>query len=40
VRLALAQQARQAGLRTPQALALAGFSSDRQWRRARQRAGS
>jgi transcriptional regulator GlxA family with amidase domain len=40
VRLALAQQAREAGLRTTQALALAGFSSDRQWRRARQRAAS
>jgi transcriptional regulator GlxA family with amidase domain len=40
VRLALAQQARASGLRTPQALALAGFSSDRQWRRARQRAAS
>jgi transcriptional regulator GlxA family with amidase domain len=40
VRLALAQQARAAGLRTPQALALAGFNSDRQWRRARQRAGN
>ena len=40
VRLALAQQARASGLRTPQALALAGFSSDRQWRRARQRASS
>ena len=40
VRLALAQQARAAGVRTPDALALAGFSSDRQWRRARQRAAS
>lgn len=38
VRLALAQEARQAGLRTKQALAVAGFRSDRQWRRARQRA--
>lgn len=38
VRLALAQQARQAGLRTQQAVDLAGFRSDRQWRRARQRA--
>jgi transcriptional regulator GlxA family with amidase domain len=40
VRLALAQQARQAGLRTQQAVSLAGFSSDRQWRRARQRAAN
>jgi transcriptional regulator GlxA family with amidase domain len=37
VRLALADQARAAGLRTAQAVTLAGFSSDRQWRRARQR---
>lgn len=38
VRLALAQDAKRAGLHTKQALALAGFSSDRQWRRARHRA--
>lgn len=38
VRLALAQEAKRAGLHTKEALALAGFSSDRQWRRARQRA--
>jgi len=38
VRLALAQDAKQAGLHTKQALALAGFRSDRQWRRARGRA--
>lgn len=40
VRLALAQQARAAGLRTADTLAFAGFRSDRQWRRARQRAGA
>lgn len=40
VRLALAQDARQTGLRTQQAVALAGFSSDRQWRRARSRAAA
>lgn len=38
VRLAMAEQARAAGLSSAHALALAGFSSDRQWRRARQRA--
>jgi len=37
VRLALAQQARERGARGGQAAALAGFRSDRQWRRARQR---
>ncbi len=38
VRLALAEQARGAGLQTKQAVSLAGFRTDRQWRRARQRA--
>lgn len=38
VRLSLAQEAKQAGLRTQQAVELAGFRSDRQWRRARGRA--
>lgn len=37
VRLALAHQARQHGASSSQAAALAGFQSDRQWRRARQR---
>lgn len=37
VRLALAQQAQAGGAGVGQAAALAGFSSDRQWRRARQR---
>jgi transcriptional regulator GlxA family with amidase domain len=37
VRVALAQQALRAGAATQQAAALAGFSSDRQWRRARGR---
>ena len=40
VRLALAQEAKRAGLRTKQAVAMAGFRSDRQWRRARGRATS
>ena len=40
VRLALASQARQHGASSSQAAALAGFQSDRQWRRARQRAGA
>jgi len=40
VRLSLAQEAKQAGLHTKQALELAGFRSDRQWRRARGRATS
>lgn len=38
VRLALAQEAQRAGLQTKQAVSLAGFRSDRQWRRARNRA--
>lgn len=38
VRLALAQEAKRAGLLTKQAVAMAGFRSDRQWRRARGRA--
>jgi transcriptional regulator GlxA family with amidase domain len=37
VRVALAQQALRAGAATQQAVALAGFASDRQWRRARGR---
>jgi transcriptional regulator GlxA family with amidase domain len=37
VRLALARQARGAGLQTKQAIELAGFRTDRQWRRARGR---
>jgi len=37
VRLALARQARQRGASVAQAALLGGFSSDRQWRRARQR---
>jgi transcriptional regulator GlxA family with amidase domain len=40
VRLALAQDARKTGLQTKQAVAIAGFRSDRQWRRARNRAAS
>ncbi|WP_374567219.1 GlxA family transcriptional regulator [Ideonella sp.] len=40
VRLSLAQEAKQAGLRTQQAVELAGFRSDRQWRRARGRAAA
>ncbi len=40
VRLSLAQEAKQAGLHTKQALELAGFRSDRQWRRARGRAAA
>jgi transcriptional regulator GlxA family with amidase domain len=38
VRRGLAEQALARGLSTPQALELAGFGSDRQWRRARARA--
>jgi transcriptional regulator GlxA family with amidase domain len=38
VRLALALQAKRAGLHTKQAVEMAGFRSDRQWRRARGRA--
>jgi transcriptional regulator GlxA family with amidase domain len=37
VRLSLAREARQAGLSVQQAVALAGFSSERQWRRAQAR---
>lgn len=37
VRLALAMEAKRAGLHTKQAVAVAGFRSDRQWRRARGR---
>ncbi|WP_141285322.1 GlxA family transcriptional regulator, partial [Ideonella azotifigens] len=40
VRLALAVEARAAGLAGKQAAALGGFSSERQWRRARQRSAS
>jgi transcriptional regulator GlxA family with amidase domain len=40
VRRGLAEQALARGLSTPQAIELAGFGSDRQWRRARARATS
>jgi transcriptional regulator GlxA family with amidase domain len=40
VRLSLAREARAAGLKTQQAIDLAGFRSDRQWRRARGRAAA
>lgn len=40
VRLALANEAKGAGLQTQRAIELAGFRSDRQWRRARGRAAA
>jgi transcriptional regulator GlxA family with amidase domain len=39
VRVSLAQQALRRGASGQQAAALAGFRSDRQWRRARRRQG-
>jgi methylphosphotriester-DNA--protein-cysteine methyltransferase len=40
VRLALGLQAARRGASAQQAAALAGFASDRQWRRARQRSAA
>ena len=40
VRRGLAEQALARGLSTPQAIEVAGFASDRQWRRARARTGN